>query len=202
MADASIEIGYIQARIYTIRGLRVMLDRDLATLYQVPTKRLNEQVKRNAARFPQDFMFQFTNEEFKHWKSQFATSNADKMGLRRPPYAFTEQGVAMLASVLNSDIAIGINIKIVRAFVELRQTIAAHTEYDALKETVKRIESRMDTIEANHLVDHTLITGKMTKVSKEMGDIRSNMQHVSELFDQFQDAHIIIKRPEEGLNEG
>jgi hypothetical protein len=87
-----------------IRGQKVMLDSDLAEIYQVPTKRLNEAVKRNLARFPEDFMFQLNNEELENWRSQIATSNpAAKMGIRRPPHAFTEHGAAMLSAVLNSE---------------------------------------------------------------------------------------------------
>ena len=92
----------IESRIFLVRGTKVMLDRDLAVLYKVSTKRLNEQVKRNLDRFPKDFMFQLSREEFENWKSQFATSNSERMGLRHKPYAFTEQGVAMLSSVLNN----------------------------------------------------------------------------------------------------
>ena len=94
-----------------------MLDRDLADLYGVETKVLNQSVKRNIERFPDDFMFQLTNEETQNWKSQLVTSNSIKMGLRRNPYAFTELGVAMLSSVLNSSIAIEVNIAIMRTFV-------------------------------------------------------------------------------------
>jgi len=86
----------IESRIFLVRGTKVMLDRDLAVLYKVSTKRLNEQVKRNLDRFPKDFMFQLSREEFENWKSQIATSNSERMGLRRKPHAFTEQGVAML----------------------------------------------------------------------------------------------------------
>ncbi len=90
----------LQTKIYTLRGFHVMMDRDLAQLYNVETKVLNQAVKRNSERFPSDFRFQLNSEEFENWKSQFVTSNADKMGLRRPPYAFTEQGVAMLSAIL------------------------------------------------------------------------------------------------------
>ena len=121
----------IEQRIFVIRGHRVMLDRDLAELYGVPTKRLNEQVRRNIKRFPEDFMFQLTWKEFKDWRSQFATSNGDKMGLRRRSYVFTEQGVAMLSSVLNSERSVQVNIAIMRAFVRLKQVLATHKELAA-----------------------------------------------------------------------
>src|SRR5680860_139907 len=93
-------------KIYLIRGRKVMLDRDLAEMYGVETKNLKRQVKRNIERFPEDFMFELNEKEFKDWRSQIVTSNsADKMGLRYAPFVFTEQGVAMLSSVLNSDTA-------------------------------------------------------------------------------------------------
>ncbi len=101
-------------KIYHIRGKKVMLDRDLAEMYGVETRRLNEQVKRNEKRFPADFMFQLTELELEDWKSQIASSNKEKMGLRKLPNAFTEQGVAMLSSVLHSETAIEVNIQIIR----------------------------------------------------------------------------------------
>ena len=119
------EIRIIQSKIYEIRGQRVMLDFDLAELYQVETRRLNEAVKRNIKRFPKDFMFQLNVDEWIILKSQFATSRWG--GTRKLPYAFTEQGLAMLSGVLNSDIAIQVNINIMRAFVAVRQMIANHT---------------------------------------------------------------------------
>jgi hypothetical protein len=119
----------IEKAILVIRGQKVLLDRDLAALYGVPTGRLNEQVRRNWKRFPEDFMFQLSTEELENWRSQFAISNsAAKMGLRRRPYAFTEQGVAMLSSVLNSERAIEVNIAIMRAFVRLRELIVTHKD--------------------------------------------------------------------------
>lgn len=118
------ELTAIQNKIYEIRGQRVMLDRDLAELYQVTTGALNQAVKRNAERFPSDFMFQLTDQETEDWKSQIVITNSVKMGMRRNPYAFTELGVAMLSSVLNSKTAIQINMGIMRAFVAVRQLIA------------------------------------------------------------------------------
>ncbi len=106
--------------IQVIRGKQVLLDRDLATLYGVETKRINEQVKRNIERFPAEFCFQLDKLEFENWKSQFATSNSDKMGLRKAPFAFTEQGVAMLSAVLHSEKAISVSIDIMKAFVAMR----------------------------------------------------------------------------------
>lgn len=112
----------IQSKIYEIRGQQVMIDKDLAGLYQVEVKRLNESVKRNLKRFPEDFMFQLTTEEWLNLKSQFATSSWG--GTRKLPYAFTELGVSMLSSILNSELAIEVNINIMRAFVAVRRFIA------------------------------------------------------------------------------
>ncbi|MBQ9678595.1 MAG: ORF6N domain-containing protein [Prevotella sp.] len=131
----------IQSRIFEIRGIRVMLDRDLASLYGVETKVLNQAVKRNIRRFPSDFMFQLTKEELNNWKSQIVTSNSDKMGLRRPPYAFTEQGVAMLSGVLNSNAAIDTNIKIMRAFVAVRRMLALPDTSDRISKLEEELES-------------------------------------------------------------
>lgn len=119
------KLEVIHSKIYEIRGQKVMLDRDLAEMYGVETRALNQAVKRNADRFPEDFMFQITDEELKNWKSQIVMSNSVKMGMRRNPYAFTELGVAMLSSVLTSKIAIQVNIGIMRAFVAVRQMVTA-----------------------------------------------------------------------------
>ena len=113
-------------RIYVVRGMKVMLDEDLAEMYSVETRRLNEQVKRNIKRFPKDFMFTLTQKEFDNLKSQNATSSWG--GRRKLPNAFTEQGVAMLSSVLSSDIAIEVNIKIIRVFTKLREYALTHKE--------------------------------------------------------------------------
>jgi hypothetical protein len=118
----------LQRSILLIRGHRVLLDVHLATLYGVTTKRLNEQVSRNRSRFPEDFMFQLTSEEDASLRSQYATSKKGRGGRRYAPYAFTEQGVAMLSTVLNSERAIQVNIEIMRAFVRLRQMLASNAQ--------------------------------------------------------------------------
>lgn len=105
-----------------------MLDRDLAELYGVETRVLNQAVKRNINRFPEDFMFQLNPEELENWKSQIVISNREKLGLRKPPFVFTEHGVLMLSSVLNSQQAIQVNIQIVRIFTRLRKLLSEHTE--------------------------------------------------------------------------
>jgi hypothetical protein len=116
----------IPNKILVIRDKKVILDNDLAELYDVETRRLNEQVKRNIDRFPADFMFQLSQEEFENLKSQFATSSWG--GRRKLPYAFTEQGVAMLSGVLHSDRAIKVNIQIMRVFTRMRKLLEAHKE--------------------------------------------------------------------------
>lgn len=121
-----LDVGNIGNKIYTIRGVQVMLDRDLAELYGVENKRLNEQVKRNIERFPSEFMFQLTKEELENWKSQIATSNSEKMGLRKLPYAFTEQGVSMLSTVLKSESAVQTSIKIIKSFVSMRKFLSTN----------------------------------------------------------------------------
>ena len=125
---ALISTERIERSILLIRSHKVILDSDLAELYGVTTKRLNEQVKRNRARFPDDFMFQFTVSETEILRSQIATSKMGRGGRRYLPYAFTEQGVAMLSSVLNSERAIKVNIEIMRTFVRLRRMLASHSE--------------------------------------------------------------------------
>ena len=126
----------VESLIRVIRGQQVMLDRDLAELYGVETRRLNEQVKRNIERFPEDFMFQLTKEEFENWKSQFATSNSIVMGARKRPYAFTEQGVAMLSGVLKSPTAVEANIRIMRAFVSMRHFMVNNVAFYLFNEKV------------------------------------------------------------------
>lgn len=118
----------VVGKIYLIRGKKVMMDRDLGGLYGVPTKILNQAVKRNKDRFPEDFMFQLSKSELENWKSQNVTSNSEKMGLRKLPLVFTEQGVAMLSSVLNSKTAIQVNIQIIRVFTKMREMLISHKD--------------------------------------------------------------------------
>jgi hypothetical protein len=118
----------IMSKIYFIRGEKVMLDRDLAELYGVETKYLKRQVRRNIVRFPDDFMFELTEQEFKEWRSQFVTSKEDKIGLRYSPMAFTEDGVAQLSTVLNSERAITVNLQIIRLFSKMRKMLLTHKD--------------------------------------------------------------------------
>ena len=136
------ELQIIQNRIFEIRGQRVMLDSHLAELYEVETRVLNQAVSRNSARFPSDFMFQLTDNEYEILTSQIVIAKKDNRGGRRSlPYVFTEQGVAMLSSVLRSEKAIGINIAIMRAFVAIRQNLSIYKE---LKAQIEALESTSD----------------------------------------------------------
>ena len=158
-------IRSIQNRIYELRGERVMLDRDLAELYEVTTSVLNQSVKRNIKRFPSDFMFQLTKEEYdslrlqnetsnppNSLKSQFVISNPGRGGDRHLPYAFTEQGVAMLSGILNSDKAINMNIAIMRAFVEVRRILLQQSD---LRDQIKQIKERIGEhdMQLSHIYD-------------------------------------------------
>jgi len=135
----------LDSKIYLIRGERVMLDFDLAKLYEVPTKRLKEQVKRNPKRFPPDFMFTLSEQELVNLRSQFATSSLAWGGHRYPPFAFTEHGVAMLSSVLNSEQAINVNIAVMRAFAQMRR----------VQISTERFEGKLQKLELKYnLHDH------------------------------------------------
>ena len=166
------EFSIVRSKIHEIRGQKVMLDFDLAEMYQVETKVLNQSVKRNIKRFPNDFMFQLTNEEFKILRSQIVTSSWG--GARYQPYAFTEQGIAMLSGLLNSDIAINTNIIIMRAFVMLRQYVLNYAEVkqeldNFMRETnakLNRNDMKFETI--FKLFDEYM---KQNKLYKERGQI-------------------------------
>ena len=134
----------IMNQIYYIRGQKVMLDKDLADLYDVDTRNLNKAVKRNIKRFPDDFMFQLTTEEFKNLMFQFGTSSWG--GTRKMPFAFTEQGVAMLSGILSSERAIAVNIQIMRIFTRIRQMLSDNTE---LRLEIEKIKKKMDNHDKN-----------------------------------------------------
>ena len=138
--DTTVPVERITSKIYLIRGMKVMLDRDLAELYGVETRTLVQSVKRNIERFPSDFMFQLSKDEFDSLRSQIVISKG-KGGRRYPPYAFTEQGVAMLSSVLNSKRAIQVNVQIMRAFSKLREMLSTHED---LKKKIEAMEKRYD----------------------------------------------------------
>ena len=149
----------IERVIYTFRGVQVMLDRDLAKMYNVETKVLNQAVKRNSGRFPERFMFQLSKEEFDNWKSQIVTSNmmsqseieSFKMAVRRAPYAFTEHGVAQLSAVLKSDTAIEVSIRIMDAFVAMRRFISTNAE---MFQRIERLESHQTSTDEK--VEHIM----------------------------------------------
>ncbi len=136
--ETLIPVEVIEKKILLIRGEKVMLDADLAELYRVETKVLLQAVKRNLDRFPVDFMFQLNNQEVANLRSQFVTSSSSHGGRRYPPYAFTEQGVAMLSSVLNSERAVKVNIEIMRAFVNLRRMLTSNAELARKLETLEK----------------------------------------------------------------
>ena len=140
----------IKTKIHEIRGQKVMLDKDLAYLYGIETRRLNEQVKRNRNRFPEDFMFQLSQAEFENWISQNATSNSIKMGARKRPFAFTELGIAMLSSVLSSELAIQMNIRIMRAFVFMKKNlpnlINLDLRFDSIDMRFEKLQNYIDEV--------------------------------------------------------
>jgi hypothetical protein len=169
----SVPAPFVERRIYLIRGQRIRLDSDLAELYQVPTKALNQAVRRNSPRFPADFMFQLTVEEANSLRSQFVTSSVtfqsgmsyveSRGGRRYLPYAFTEHGVAMLSAVLNSQRAVEMSILIVRAFVKLREVLASH------KDLARKIEK----LEATQK-DHAAVLGIVIKDIQALGHHLTN----------------------------
>jgi hypothetical protein len=156
------ELAIIENKIVEIRGVKVMLDFDLAELYEVETKRLKESVKRNMKRFPKDFMFELTKTEFENLRTQFATSK--RGGTRYLPFAFTEQGVAMLASILNSDKAIEVNIAIMRAFVFIRHYALSHKE---LSEKLSAIEKKYNKQFADVYEALNYLIGKEKQIEKQ-----------------------------------
>ena len=174
------QLTVIQSKIYELRGQKVMLDFDLAEMYGMETKRLKESVKRNIKRFPSDFMFELSKEEFESLRSQFATSNK-RGGTRYMPYAFTEPGVAMLSSVLNSDVAIEININIMRAFIAVRKVLAnpvvdrvgqLENQVKELKEYIEEVfadynDINDDTRMQMELINQTLTRSEERRVGKE-----------------------------------
>ncbi len=162
----------IETKILTIRGHRVMLDADLAELYGVETKRFNEQVRRNVERFPEDFMFQLSEEEFDGLRSQFATSNNSpgRGGRRHRPYAFTEHGAIMAASVLHSPRAVEISVHVVRAFVHLRELISTHKELSRkLDELEHKVSSHDQAIAGLISAIRQLMTPPDPKKKRPMG---------------------------------
>ena len=148
----------IKSRIFTIRGVQVMFDCDLASFYGVPTKRLNEQVRRNVERFPEDFMFQPTADELASLRSQFATSNSGRGGTRYAPYVFTEHGIIMLASVLKSGVAVEASIRITHAFVAMRRALSS----------IAPLLNRIDVVERRQITDQSRNEERFDAIFKAM----------------------------------
>ena len=144
LAKLPVSVQLVDRRIYMIRGQKVMLDADLAELYQVPTKRVNEQVHRNRGRFPKDFMFRLSAAETRNLRSQIATSSWG--GRRNPPYAFTEHGVAMLSAVLASERAVKMSVVIIRAFVRMRELLANHKELALRVQRIEDVQHRQMSV--------------------------------------------------------
>ena len=211
--QATISPEVIRGRILTFRGVPVMLDRDLAELYGVSTSRLNEQVKRNIERFPERFMFQLSDEEFKNWKSQIAISNsggenmisqnpatgaenwisqnaisnltgsAVRMGLRKRPFVFTEHGVTMLASVLHSETAVRVSIAVIDAFVAMRRFLISNAD----------VFKRIETVERRQIADQVQNEERFKKVFKALDEKKEKVQGV--FYDgQIWDAAAFVER--------
>ena len=160
-ATSKLANSQIASKIVVIRDVQVMIDRDIAELYGVETKRLKEQVNRNSERFPEMFMFQLDNEEFAHWRSQFATSKSDQKGLRYAPYAFTEQGVAMLSAVLRSEKAIKVSIEIMNAFVQMRHYLYRNI---AIASRLDAVENKVDAKFLEHETNFRKIDENFSKI--------------------------------------
>jgi phage regulator Rha-like protein len=158
------ELSIIQQMIYEIRGQKVMLDFDLAKLYEVPTKVLNQALKRNIKRFPEDFMFRLTREEYNSLRSQFVTLDGRGNYSKYNPFAFTEHGVTMVASILKSEKAIQMNIAIVRAFIALRQFALQYKELaDEIQEIRETVENHSDQLSKIYVVIEALLTEKQAQ---------------------------------------
>lgn len=179
----------IQNLIYTFRGIHVMLDRDLAELFNVETRILNQGVKRNKKRFPEDFCFQLTDIEFNNWKSQIVMSNADKMGLRRPPYAFTEQGVAMLSAILKSDVAIEMSIRIMNAFVAMRRFLLTNA----------RVFQRLDTLEIKQIESEKKIDKVLDAIESREIQPKQGIFYGGQIFDAYQFVSDLIRSAEHSI---
>ena len=177
----------MQNKIYTIRDVQVMVDRDLAELYGVETKRLNEQVKRNIERFPQEFMFQMTTKELENWKSQFATSNKEIMGLRKLPFVFTEQGVSMLSSVLKSDTAIQTSINIIKSFVSMRKFLQNNA---SIFQKIESIEKRQISYE---IKNDTKVDSILNAIEEKGIPQKQHIFYNGQIFDAYLFVSDIIK---------
>jgi hypothetical protein len=196
-----IKIDEIKNRIFTIRGMQVILDRDIAEFFGVETKVLNQAVKRNPERFPLNFCFQLDKKELNNWKSQFVTSNQIKMGLRKRPFAFSEQGVAMLSAVLKSKTAIKISIQIMEAFVYMRHYMTSNSLIfqrldiiDAWRiETNTKIGKILNVIDSNQLPPKqgVLFDGQTFEAHKFVSDIVRSAEKSIILIDNYVDDTVL-----------
>ncbi len=184
----TIENQTIQNKIYTIRGVQVMVDRDLAELYGVETRRLNEQVKRNVERFPEEFMFQMTKDELEKWKSQIATSNKETMGLRKMPFVFTEQGVSMLSAVLKSDTAVQTSIQIMSTFVNMRKFLQNNA---SIFQKIESIEKRQISYE---IKNDTKVDAILNAIEEKGVPQKNHIFYDGQIFDAYLFVSDIIKR--------
>lgn len=189
----SIESQLIQNKIYTIRNVQVMVDRDLAELYGVETKRLNEQVKRNIERFPEEFMFQMTAKELETWKSQIATSNKEIMGLRKLPFVFTEQGVSMLSSVLKSDTAIQTSINIIKSFVSMRKFLQNNA---SIFQKIESIEKRQISYE---IKNDTKVDAILNAIEEKGIPQKQHIFYDGQIFDAYLFVSEIIKSAKKSI---
>ncbi|MCP4049237.1 MAG: ORF6N domain-containing protein [bacterium] len=183
---AIVEHDNIASKIYEIRGIKIMVDSDLAELYNVTTKHLKRQVKNNLDRFPKEFMFELTQEECVQIL-RYKKRTSSWGGARYTPYAFSEYGILALSSVMKSKIAVNINTAIIKIFVSLRRQIFNNSDFISLQEQVKRIETEQERLELNQRIDAKLLSDKMTKVSSEV-------RQMSKILDEFQNAHTILKK--------
>ena len=165
----------IENKIYIIRGQQVMIDRDIAQLYGVETRVLNQAVKRNEDRFPEEFCFQLDDSEFENWISQIGISNSEKMGLRKKPYAFTEQGVAMLSAVLKSETAVKMSIQIMKAFVAMRKFMLLNAQ----------VFQRLDNIEKHQLTTDNKIEELFDRMDKYKREDKQGIFFQGQIFDAY-----------------
>lgn len=181
----------LRSKIHIIRNRQVMIDRDLAEIYGVETRRLNEQVKRNTERFPEDFCFQLNDEEFGNWKSQNATSNSDRMGLRKNPYAFTEQGVAMLASVLKTKTAVDASVKIVRAFVAMRHFIMNNAKIFV---EIQDIKNHLIESDIHHKENDRKIEQLFSLMEQSDKEVNEGLFYNGQIFDSYNFISDLIRK--------
>jgi len=184
-----IELNQIENQIYTIRGLQVMLDRDLAMLYNVETRVVNQAVKRNVDRFPLEFCFQLSDDEFNHWKSQTVMSNEDKLGLRRPPFAFTEQGVAMLSGVLRSEIAVQVSLQIMRTFVSMRKFILNNAQ----------VFQRLDSLEIKQLKTDQKLNHVLKALEDKQTQPEKGVFYDGQIFDAYTFVADLIRKAKKSI---